>query len=938
MTPWYEIDSHVAAAQLGTDAEKGLSASEAARRLIADGPNELIETGARSVWAIAWEQVTATMVVILIVAAVVLAALGDYIDAGVILAIVVLNAVLGFHQEFRAEKAIAALKKLAVPHVKVRREGHVLEIAARDLVVGDVMLLEAGNVVAADGRLIDAANLRTQEAALTGESQPVDKDPATIPARHDNSTVVVGDRRNMVFMGTAVTYGRGHAVVTDAGMRTELGAIATMLQAVQREPTPLQRRLDQLGRRLALVALALVGLIFVLGLARGESLKVMFLTAVSMAVAAVPEGLPAVVTIALALGAQRMLRRRALIRKLAAVETLGSVTVICSDKTGTLTENRMRATTLDVAGRVEDLTAGSSLRLDAWTREGSEPTPAADGRADSDLGVALLLAGGALCNDAVIEGDGANTLKPGTTFGDPTETALVDAAARAGLWKVGLERQFPRRAEVPFDSERKRMTTVHLMPPESAPLADALRRLRNDDTITAPPTHVAFTKGAVDELIGITRHVWVGPTCEPLDEAWRSRISSANDRLARNGMRVLGVGFRLFDVLPDDKNPQTIENNLTFVGLVGIVDPPRAEARDAVATCATAGIRAVMITGDHPLTAAYIARQLGIASNDRILTGADLERLSNEQLAAVVDEVHVFARVSPAHKLKIVDALQQRGNIVAMTGDGVNDAPALKKAHIGVAMGITGSDVSKEAADMVLLDDNFATIVAAVEEGRVIYDNIRKFVKYLLTTNSSELWLMLVAPFLGMPLPLLPLQILWINLVTDGPTALTLGVEPAERGVMRRPPYAPHESIFARRLGSHVVWVGMVMAALTLGVGYWYWHAADEHWRTMVFTTLAFSQMAHVLAIRSSTDSLFSIGVLSNRWLAGAVAGTVVLQLVVIYVPVFNRVFDTLPLSIGDLAVAVLLASVVTAAVEIEKWLKRRRTRVLNVANAIARA
>lgn len=929
MKPWYELDSQFAAAQLGTDPEKGLSASEAARRLSADGPNELIEGGAQSVWAIAWEQVTATMVVILIAAAAVLAALGDYIDAGVILAIVVLNAVLGFHQEFRAEKAIAALKKLAVPHVKVRREGHVLEISARDLVVGDVMLLEAGNVVAADGRLIDAANLRTQEAALTGESQPVDKDPATILAHDDRSIVVVGDRGNMVFMGTAVTYGRGHAVVTGTGMRTELGAIASMLQNVQREPTPLQRRLDQLGRRLALVALVLVALILVLGLARGENLKVMFLTAVSMAVAAVPEGLPAVVTIALALGAQRMLRRRALIRKLAAVETLGSVSVICSDKTGTLTENRMRATTLDVAGRCEDLTDGTSLRFDGWIRAGSESTPAADGRADTDLGLVLLLVGGALCNDAVMEGDEANVPKPGTTVGDPTETALVDAAARAGIWKAGLERQFPRRAEVPFDSARKRMTTIHMVPPESTPLADALRRQRNDDTITARPTHVAFTKGAVDQLIGITRHVWAGPTCERLDEAWRLRISSANDRLARNGMRVLGVGFRLFDVLPDDTNPQTIENNLTFVGLVGIVDPPRPEAREAVATCAAAGIRAVMITGDHPLTAAYIARQLGIASNDRILTGADLERLSNEQLAAVVDEVHVYARVSPEHKLKIVDALQQRGNIVAMTGDGVNDAPALKKAHIGVAMGITGSDVSKEAADMVLLDDNFATIVAAVEEGRVIYDNIRKFVKYLLTTNSSELWLMLLAPFLGLPLPLLPLQILWINLITDGPTALTLGVEPAERGVMRRPPYAPNESIFARTLGSHVLWVGMVMAALTLGVGYWYWHAADEHWRTMVFTTLAFSQMAHVLAIRSSTDSLFSIGVLSNRWLAAAVAGTVMLQLVVVYVPVFNRVFDTLPLSSADLALAVLLAGIVFAAVEIEKWLKRRRPTML---------
>ena len=487
-------------------------------------------------------------------------------------------------------------------------------------------------------------------------------------------------------------------------------------------------------------------------------------------------------------------------------------------------------------------------------------------------------------------------------------------------------------AEVPFESERKRMTTIHSWPVDSMPLADVLRLAWSVDAGAARLRHVAFTKGGVDQLIGISRHVWVGQASERLDEEWTSRIVRANDRLASDGMRVLGVGFRLLDGLPDDRTHQNIEKDLTFVGLVGILDPPRPEARDAVATCVAAGIRPVMITGDHPLTAGYIARALGIAAGDRILTGAELERMPPAELADAVGDVRVFARVSPEHKLKIVEALRQRGDIVAMTGDGVNDAPALKRAHIGVAMGITGSDVSKEAADMVLLDDNFATIVAAVEEGRVIYDNIRKFVKYLLTTNSGELWLMFVAPFLGMPLPLLPLQILWINLVTDGPTALTLGVEPAERGVMQRPPYPPNESIFARALGSHVIWVGIVMAALTLGVGYWYWHAGDERWRTMVFTTLAFSQMAHVMAIRSSTDSLFTVGVLSNRWLAAAVAGTVLLQLVVVYVPLFNRLFDTLPLSGGDLILATLLASVVFAVVEIEKVVRRPGERTARTA------
>jgi Ca2+-transporting ATPase len=924
MNPWHEVDPDVVAAQLGTDLARGLTTSEAARRLAVLGPNELVGSRARSAWAIAWEQITATMVVVLIVAAAVSAAVRDYQDALAILAIVVLNTVLGFHQEFRAEKAIAALRKLAVPRVRVRRDGHVFEISARDLVVGDVMLLESGNIVAADGRLAGAANLRTQEAPLTGESHPVEKDPATIPAPDDRSTVVVGDRRNMLFMGTAVIHGRGHAVVTDTGMRTELGAIATMLQAVDREPTPLQRRLDHLGGRLALAALGIVALMFVLGLVRGEGLKVMFLTAVSMAVAAVPEGLPAVVTIALALGAQRMLRRHALIRKLAAVETLGSVTVICSDKTGTLTENLMRAAILDVAGRRVDLSGGMALRLDAWTRAGGEPVAGESGSAEADLGLALLLAGGALCNDAVIEADETAPAKSGAALGDPTEAALVSAAAGAGIRKDRLELHFPRQAEVPFESRRKRMTTIHLVPPDFVPLAGGLRLAWTGETISGRPTHVAFTKGGVDELMDISRHVWSGRASEPLDGAWRARILRANDRLAGDGMRVLGVGFRLLDALPENLTHQGIEKELTFVGLVGILDPPRTEARDAVAVCVAAGIRPVMITGDHPLTAGYIARAIGIAAGGRILTGAELEQLSPEELATAVGDVGVFARVSPEHKLKIVEALRQRGDVVAMTGDGVNDAPALKRAHIGVAMGLTGSDVAKEAADMVLLDDNFATIVAAVEEGRVIYDNIRKFVKYLLTTNSGELGLMLVAPFLGMPLPLLPLQILWINLITDGPPALALGVEPAERGIMRRPPYAPNESIFSRALGAHVVWMGMVMAALTLGVGYWYWSAADERWRTMVFTTLAFSQMAHVMAVRSNTDSLFRIGLLSNRWLAGAVAGTVLLQLVVVYVPVFNRLFDTVRLSLDDVILATLLASVVFAAVEFEKWLRRR--------------
>lgn len=925
---WHQLDAEAVALKLGADTTQGLTHADAARRRAAYGPNELIERGRKGPWSILWEQLTATMVVILIVAAVVSAALADYKDALAILVIVVLNAVLGFWQEYRAERAMAALKQLAVPTVKVRRDGHTQELSARELVPGDIMLLEAGQLVAADGRLIDSANLRVQEAALTGESEPVEKVPSPIP----DANPALGDRRNMTYMGTVVTYGRGQAVVTETGMRTELGGIAGMLQRVDREATPLQRRLDSLGRGLAIVALAIVGVIFVLGLLRGEDMKTMFLTAVTMAVAAVPEGLPAVVTIALALGAQRMLKRRALIRKLAAVETLGSVTVICSDKTGTLTENRMTAAVIEVAGRRVELPGHPRLDLRRWIAGAETADAVASSDPSSDPGVGLLLAGGALCNDAVVESV-SNEHAAGAeevalrTVGDPTEVALVAAAARADLWKADLERRFPRVAEVPFGAERRRMTTVHTFPAGGFPLAVALETVRNNEPGAAGSRHVAFTKGAVDRLLEVSAHVLTDGAVSPLAAAWRERISAASDRLAQNGMRVLGVGFRLLAAAPEKACDATIERDLVFVGMVGIIDPPRPEVKESVATCTAAGIRPVMITGDHPLTALYIARELGIAGNGRILTGHDVDRLPANELAALVDEVSVYARVSPEHKLKIVQAVQSRGHIVAMTGDGVNDAPALKKADIGVAMGITGTDVSKEAADMVLLDDNFATIVAAVEEGRVIYDNIRKFVKYLLTTNSAELWVMLVAPFLGMPLPLFPLQILWINLVTDGPTALTLGVEPAELNIMRRPPYPPGDSIFARGLGRHVLWVGVLMAALSLGTGYLYWRGGHPHWQTMVFTTLAFSQMAHVLAIRSSTESLFRIGLLSNRLLLGAVTTTIALQLAVTYVPVLQGLLTTMALSATDLAISLLVSTAVFWAVEAEKWWLRRSRR-----------
>jgi Ca2+-transporting ATPase len=907
---WHTSEAAEVLRALGTDAASGLSNEEAARRLEERGTNELEDRGTRSPWAILWDQFTSTMIVILIVAALASALLGDYEDSIAIAIIVVLNAALGFGQEYRAERAMAALQHLSAPRVKVRREGHVREISARELVPGDVVLLEAGNLVSADGRLLEAANLRVQEAALTGESEPVEKNPAAL----EEEDTPLGERADMVYSSTLVAMGRGLFVVTETGMATELGKIASMIQTTDREQTPLQRRLSQVGKVLALAALAIVGVVFALGLLRGEDLEVMFLTAVSLAVAAVPEGLPAVVTIALALGAHRMFRRRALIRKLPAVETLGSVTVICSDKTGTLTQNRMTATVLDVAGHTVELGERSFA--------GSKPGP--DGGMPLAVGddptLALLLAGGALCNDALLEDHEEDEFH---AVGDPTEGALVVAAAREGLKKPDIEGALPRVGEVPFDSKRKRMTTVHeVVSGSGLETLEVPKSVLNVEQGSA--SYIAFTKGAVDSLLEISSDVWTDDgQLEPLTEGWRERISAANEQLAGDGIRVLGVGLRRlrsFDGIGEE-----LERDLTFLGMVGMIDPPRSEAKDAVEICKRAGIRPVMITGDHPLTAQHIATELGIAQDKRILTERDLASLPGEDLVDLVEEVPVYARVSPEHKLDIVEALQEKGHIVAMTGDGVNDAPALKRADIGVAMGITGTDVSKEAADMVLTDDNFATIVAAVEQGRVIYDNIRKFIKYLLTSNSAEILVMLVGPFLGLGLPLLPLQILWINLVTDGPPALALSAEPAERGIMRRPPRPPGESVFARGLGRHVVWVGVLMALVSLATGLWYSQNAPEIWQTMVFTTLTLSQLSHVMAIRSGDESLFRVGLLSNKLLLGAVALTFVLQLLAIYTPLLQQYLETEALPLADLAIAVALSTIIFWAVEVEKWLGRRK-------------
>ncbi len=846
---------------------QGLSAGQVRSRLAAYGPNVLAEGRRRSPWRLFVDQFTDFMILVLLVAAVISGLLGEATDTIAIIAIVMLNAVIGFAQEYRAERAMEALKAMAAPHATVLRDGDIGTVPTAELVPGDIVLLEAGAIVPADLRLFESARLRVDEAALTGESVPVDKIVDCI----EGDTLPLGDRRNMAYKGTMVTYGHGRGVVVATGMATEFGKIATLLQEAGESSTPLQRRLAHFGQWLAVVALGICGVIFVVGILRGEQPLLMFLTAVSLAVAAIPESLPAVVTIALALGARKMIQTHALIRKLPAVETLGSVTSICTDKTGTLTMNRMQAEALYCDGVAER----HIRRGHPWDD---------------------LLRAMALCSNVYTEANGM-------LVGDPTEVALATAARDAGHEKHDLDKKYPRVAEIPFDAERKCMSTLHQDPAGG---------------------YVSYTKGAVEVLLERSRDVARASGIAELDAR---NIEAVSERMAADGRRVLALGMRRWSTPPeDDVSPAVVERELTLLGLVGLVDPPRQEAHEAVEMCQSAGIMPVMITGDHLLTAMAIAKRLGILeAGGAVLTGAELAALSAEELRSRVEHVRVYARVAPEQKLHIVTALQDRGEIVAMTGDGVNDAPALRRANIGVAMGITGTDVAKEASAMVLLDDNFATIVRAIREGRRIYDNIRRFIRYAVTTNSGEIWTMFLAPILGLPVPLLPIQILWINLVTDGLPGLALAVEPEEPDLMRRPPRPPQESVFARGLGVHVLWVGPLMAALALATQAWSLATDSAHWQTMVFTVLCFTQLAHVLAIRSERQSLFTQGLCSNRLLLGAVLLTFLLQLVSIYVPFMNAIFRTAPLSASELALTLGIGSVVFWAVEGEKWLRRRR-------------
>ena len=948
---WHTLSVEKTLVELDSDAQVGLTSQQVEERLQQYGPNELEEAASRSTWQILLDQFTNIMLVMLIVVAIISGALDlvalqqgkaqglPFKDTIAIMAIVVLNGVLGYLQESRAEKALAALKRLSSPKVRVIRDSKPVEVDARQLVPGDIILLEAGIQVSADARLIEASNLQVREAALTGEAHAVNKQAQA----HLLEDTPLGDRINLVYQGTEIVQGRGTAIVTGTGMRTELGKIASMLQAVESEPTPLQQRMSQLGNVLVTGSLILVVLVVVGGMLKsyldtgrfnGSVLQELVEVSLSMAVAVVPEGLPAVITVTLALGTQRMVRRNALIRKLPAVETLGSVTTICSDKTGTLTQNKM------VVQQVSTVEQTFCVTGEGYTPTGEFQIDHHSIRPEQYPELQTLLIACVLCNDAILQqeapqnnnnGKGkaqSNEVEAWTILGDPTEGALLSLAGKGGLEKEALSRQLPRVEEFPFSSERKRMSVIC----EGSTQNVALH--------AQDSPFLMFTKGSPELILERCTTYQQGNTIEPLTSAQRNSILEQNNQMAGKGLRVLGFAYRPLDTLLPEEAEDTTERELIWLGLVGMLDAPRSEVRDAVARCRAAGIRPIMITGDHQLTAQAIAHSLGIAQpGDHILSGQELQRLSQEELEREVEQVSIYARVSPEHKLRIVQALQRRGKFTAMTGDGVNDAPALKQADIGIAMGITGTDVSKEASDMVLLDDNFATIVAATEEGRVVYTNIRRFIKYILGSNIGEVLTIAAAPIIGLSgVPLTPLQILWMNLVTDGLPALALAVEPPEPDVMKRPPFSPRESIFARGLGSYMIRIGIVFAIISITLMVWafnHTHAPGyqgdkDAWKTMVFTTLCIAQMGHALAVRSVHRLIIQVNPFSNPYLLWAVIVTTALQLALVYVPPLQSFFGTHPLNMAELAICLGFSSLLFVWVELEKiffrfYFSRRR-------------
>ncbi|MHB8156964.1 MAG: calcium-translocating P-type ATPase, SERCA-type [Desulfocucumaceae bacterium] len=888
---WHLMSADEVLEALRTSGARGLDGREAGERLARFGPNELAKAPPVSLWSLFLNQFKDFLVMVLVAATVLSGLLGEYADAVTILVIIILNAVMGCIQEYRAERSLEALRQMAAPEARVTRGGREQKVSASTLVPGDIVTLETGDKVPADLRLIEAVNIEIEESALTGESAPAKKrtEPLT------TQVVNPGDIKNTAFMGTSITRGRGRGVVVATGMSTEMGHIAVMIREAGQEPTPLQRRLSQLGRGLVAFCLVICAAVVVLGVYRGEPLYNMIMAGISLAVAAIPEGLPAIVTLALAIGVQRMIRRRAIIRRLPAVETLGCATVICSDKTGTLTQNKMMVRRFMAGGSVAELDGEGYDPKGEITFTGGKAGPES----------VLLLKIAALCNNSrlsrceigiggffrkVAEGKGKSDWD---IDGDPTEGALLVMAARGGAWREKLEEKEKRVAELPFDSDRKRMTVVyHDVAGEVA----------------------AYTKGAPDIILDLCTHRYYKGKVSPLSESDRKEILAGASGMAEEALRVLAFAFRKIDGLQDDYSD--VENNLVFVGLCGMLDPPRPSAVSAVHTCRRAGIHVAMITGDHQATARAVAQELGLlARGGRVVTGVELDRMSDAELSGQSNQVAVYARVSPRHKLRIVRALKNAGQVVAMTGDGVNDAPAVKEADIGISMGITGTDVTKEASSMILADDNFSTIVAAVEEGRGIYDNIRKFIRYLLSCNTGEVLVMFLAVLGGLPLPLLPIQILWMNLVTDGLPALALGVDPIDKDIMSRRPRNPGESVFSNGLLWKILGGGAAIAAITLAVfSMVYINSANIGLaRTMAFNTLVISQLFYVFTCRSEHHTVLELGLFTNPYLVAAVACSAALQVAVTHIPFLNTVFHTVSLSTAQWGFVVMVSALPAA-------------------------
>ncbi|MGI6587586.1 MAG: cation-translocating P-type ATPase [Peptococcia bacterium] len=886
---WEEMTREEVLQELQVDSQKGLSENEARRRLKLVGPNQLTNQKKKSVFTLFLAQFSDFMVIILLAAALISALLTEYADAITILVIVIINAILGFVQEYRAEKSLEKIKKLTAQETMVKREGLPKIISAGQLVPGDIVLLKTGDIIPADLRILGGQQLEINEAVLTGESLPVKKMAEEVCKKK----TALGDRKNMTYMGTVITRGKGQGVVVGTGMATEMGQIAGSIQEIEEEATPLQKRLAQLGHWLVLCCLIIVGVVVFLGLARGETVYRMVLTGVSLAVAAIPEGLPAIVTVVLALGVQKMVKRQAIVRSLPAVETLGCATVICSDKTGTLTQNEMTVRQYYLSGEII-----------SFTGEGYTPHGKVKYQKKNKQGLELSFKIAALCNNAYLKKK--ETLIPGLlrkrsnqweVMGDPTEGALLVSAAKGGFWREHLEKEETRIGEIPFEAERKRMSVVY-------------HSVQGESRI--------YTKGAPDVLLNLCSKVWWEGEVRVLTPEIKEEILLANEEMASQALRVIGLAYRelpvgFFANFPGKKNLFTelslkqereLEKDLVFVALAGMIDPPRQSAKQAVRLCKKAGIKTVMITGDHKKTAEAIAKELQIITNSsqRVLSGNNLDELTNTQLKRIINQVVVYARVSPHHKLRIVKMLKEAGHVVAMTGDGVNDAPAVKEADIGISMGLSGTDVTREASSLILANDDFATIVAAVEEGRIIYDNIRKFIRYLLSCNMGEVLTMFVAALLGLPLPLLPIQILWVNLVTDGLPAMALGLDPGDPGIMQRKPRSPRESIFAHGLPRQILVMGVLISVSTLlaFITAFYWGGQDLVLaRTMAFTTLVVVQLFYVFPCRSESYSVLELGLFSNLFLVGAVLCSFGMQLIVIYVPFFQRIFKTMPLQLS---------------------------------------